>query len=69
VYSKNNPITGQIVAAQLVIDENKIKKENIKATIRAFCIKKLDSYKVPVYIEIVSSVNYSDRYKKNRLIK
>lgn len=69
VYSKNNPITGQIVAAQLVIDESKIKKENIKSTIRAYCIKKLDSYKVPVYIEIVSSVNYSDRFKKNRLIK
>jgi acyl-coenzyme A synthetase/AMP-(fatty) acid ligase len=69
VYSTNNPITGQIVAAQLVIDESKIKKEIIKSTIRTYCIKKIDSYKIPVYIEIVSSVNYSDRFKKNRLIK
>ncbi len=69
VYSKDNPITGQIVAAQLVIDESKINKEIIKSIIRAYCIKKLDSYKVPVYIEMVSSVNYSDRFKKNRLIK
>ena len=69
VYAKNNPITGQIVAAQLVIDETKLKKDNIKLIIRSFCITKLDPYKVPVYIEIVSSVNYSNRFKKNRIIK
>jgi acyl-coenzyme A synthetase/AMP-(fatty) acid ligase len=68
VFSKNNPITGQIVAAQLVIDENIIDKNSLKSIVRSYCNKKLDPYKVPVFIEQVESVNYSSRFKKNRII-
>jgi acyl-CoA synthetase (AMP-forming)/AMP-acid ligase II len=68
VFSKKNPITGEIVAAQVVIDENIIDKNLLKSIIRSYCSKKLDSYKIPVYIEKVDSVNFSSRYKKNRLL-
>jgi acyl-coenzyme A synthetase/AMP-(fatty) acid ligase len=68
VFSKKNPITGQIVATQLVIDESKINRKDIKSIIRSYCISKLDPYKIPVHVEVVLSVNYSDRFKKNRLI-
>ena len=65
VFGKDNQIVGNIVAARINIEQdesiNKIKKR-----IRKFCKTKLESYKIPVHIEIAIEPQVTDRFKKTR---
>jgi acyl-coenzyme A synthetase/AMP-(fatty) acid ligase len=61
-----NAITGQIVVVDVVINKDYGSNE-IKSIIRNHCRKKLDLYKVPAKINIVESIEFSDRFKKIRL--
>jgi acyl-CoA synthetase (AMP-forming)/AMP-acid ligase II len=65
VCSEPNPITGQIVAAQIVTKSD-ITVRELKKEIYSFCKDKLDTYKIPVRIKIVEKLNYSSRFKKIR---
>jgi acyl-coenzyme A synthetase/AMP-(fatty) acid ligase len=65
VYSEANPITGQIVVAQIV-PKTEISTKDLKKKIHLFCRHKLDSYKIPAKIKIVEKANYSNRFKKIR---
>jgi acyl-coenzyme A synthetase/AMP-(fatty) acid ligase len=60
-----NAITGQIVVVDVVINKDCISNE-IKSIIRNHCRKKIDLYKVPAKINIVESIEFSDRFKKIR---
>jgi acyl-CoA synthetase (AMP-forming)/AMP-acid ligase II len=66
VYGSPNAITGQTVAADVVLkvkgDDREIKKQ-----IRKFCAGKLDAYKIPTRINIVEKTNYGERFKKIRI--
>ena len=68
VYAEENAITGQIVAAEIVIkdgSEEKITKRYIKN----YCRDKLSSFKVPARIIYKQSTEFSKRFKKIRLNK
>lgn len=64
-YGKKNAITGQMVAVQVVLKQF-INQAEAKALIRKQCKKQLDTYKVPVKIEFVDKVDFSNRFKKTR---
>lgn len=66
VYGASNAITGQMVAAQVVLEENAEPKE-VRRQIRKHARQKLDGYKVPAKIEWVDKTNFGERFKKNRL--
>ncbi|MCE7994816.1 MAG: acyl--CoA ligase [Roseivirga sp.] len=65
VFSESNPITGQIVVAQIVT-KSEISSKELKKEIHRFCKNRLDQYKIPAKIKIVDEANYSNRYKKIR---
>jgi len=67
VRGEKNAITGQMVCADIVLKEGCVFKEE-KIKIKKHCIQKLDSYKVPVRIREVSSVEFTNRFKKDRKI-
>ena len=66
VYAESNAITGQIVAAEIVLKAN-CDPKTIKRTIKNYCRSKLSPYKVPVKIYFKEATNFSNRYKKMRL--
>lgn len=65
VKSEKNSITGQMVCADIVLKEG-FDFKNEKLKIRKHCIQKLDSFKVPVRIREIESVNFTNRFKKER---
>ncbi|RMD57662.1 MAG: acyl--CoA ligase, partial [Nitrospirae bacterium] len=65
VYGEKNPITGQSIAVDVVLNEDMDKKE-VKKEIRKVCLKHLDRYKVPTNINIVDKINIGERFKKIR---
>lgn len=65
VYAAKNPIMGNVVAAKVILkDEESL--NSVKNKIRKFCKDKLESYKIPVYVEIVEQTDVSERFKKIR---
>jgi len=65
VRSEKNPLTGNIVVASVVLDRPE-DLTNIKKRVRMFCKDKLESYKIPVKIEIRDEVKHTERFKKVR---
>jgi len=65
VYGEKNPIIGNIVCCNVLLfkalDLNELKKR-----IRKHCKRKLENYKIPVKINIISEEQYSGRFKKIR---
>lgn len=65
VFALPNPIMGQMVAVDLVVRPGVNSKE-VKQLIRAFCKDKLENYKIPAKVNVVSHTDFSDRFKKSR---
>lgn len=65
VFAQTSPITGQLVAAKIVLNKNEEDKNKIKKEIKAHCKKNLDRFKVPVKIFFDNKINFSNRFKKN----
>ncbi len=65
VYAEKNAITGQSVVCDVVCKNETTQKE-LKKQIRAFCKDKLDSFKLPIKVNLVERTNFSDRFKKIR---
>ena len=66
VYAKENRILGHIVAAD-IMPINKVDKENdFILSIKKYCLERLENYKVPIKINLVSKIEISARYKKVR---
>lgn len=63
VYAETNALMGQIVAADVLWDCPKTAAE-VKREIKNHCRGKLDAYKIPVRIRLLSELKYSDRFKK-----
>ena len=66
VYGESNPLTGKIVCAKLKYEGDK-SKPDISREIKTYCRQNLESFKVPVKIEIVDNTFESDRFKKSRI--
>jgi acyl-coenzyme A synthetase/AMP-(fatty) acid ligase len=66
IFGKKNAITGNIVCAKIRLENPSDPKEFSK-TIKKFCRKRLQSFKVPVKIEFVELKQYSARFKKIKL--
>jgi long-chain acyl-CoA synthetase len=66
VYGDNNPLTGKVVCAKVFYVGKLLKKELIN-TIRTTCRNKLETFKIPVKLEIVDNPFRSDRFKKQRI--
>lgn len=65
VYSEKHPITGNIVCAKINVENVEDTKQFIKE-LKHYCKRQLQSYKVPVKINIVEEPLHSTRFKKQR---
>lgn len=66
VYAESNAFTGKIVCAKIKYNGTETKAEVVKK-IKTYCRTKLESFKVPVKIELVDTTFESDRFKKSRV--
>jgi long-chain acyl-CoA synthetase len=67
VYAESNAITGKIVCAKIKYNGTETKAEVVKK-VKTYCRTKLESFKVPVKIELVDATFESERFKKSRVI-
>jgi len=65
VYGKPNPIMGNVVAARANLHKDEA-LSSVKKNIRSYCKDRLESYKIPGFIEIATTKQVSDRFKKVR---
>jgi len=65
VFAKDNPIMGKIVAAKINLEDDE-PVNSLKKRIRKYCKNRLESFKIPVHIEITQENQVSDRFKKVR---
>ena len=65
VYGEAHPMMGRIVCAEVMLVEDEPEKE-VRVRLKKACREKLEGYKVPVKIKVVSDGLYSDRMKKVR---
>jgi long-chain acyl-CoA synthetase len=65
VSARENSTMGQVVCAEIVLDEDE-PVSVIKKKVRSYCKNKLESYKVPVHVEVVNEVRYTERFKRIR---
>lgn len=66
VDGEANPITGQIVKAQVKLNTDETMSE-FRKRMRAFCRDKLPNYKIPQKVVIVAKDIHSQRFKKMRV--
>jgi acyl-CoA synthetase (AMP-forming)/AMP-acid ligase II len=67
VYGENNPLVGQIVCALVTLEATQGEKD-FPQRLRKFCLERLDNYKVPMKINISTDQQYTERFKKKRLM-
>ncbi len=65
VYGQPNSITGQNVAADIVVDDS-ADKPTVKKLIRKHCRSVLQPYKFPSKIRFIARTEFSSRFKKKR---
>lgn len=66
VYAESNAFTGKIVCAKIKYNGAESKAEVVKK-VKTYCRTKLESFKIPVKIELVDTTFESDRFKKSRI--
>jgi acyl-CoA synthetase (AMP-forming)/AMP-acid ligase II len=68
VYGESYPITGQIVVAKIVPrDKNVLDDRTLSLKVKRHCRDRMQSYKVPVKIYMVDTLDYGERFKKKRI--
>lgn len=65
VYSKKNPIIGNMICADIRLIEIEEKKEFV-SRLKHFCKQNMEKFKIPVKIEIIQHDQFNDRFKKIR---
>ena len=66
VYGEKNPIMGNIVCANVRLLNN-VDQKSFIVQLKKYCKDKLQSFKVPVKINIIDKQQYSNRFKKIRV--
>lgn len=64
VFSESNNILGNIVIAELVIDDN-INKSEAKKRVKEFCKDKLEAFQIPVKIKFNNEISVNSSFKKS----
>lgn len=65
VYGEKNPLIGEIVVANIKVDELNDNKQFI-SLIKKYCRGKLEKYKIPVKINFTQKDLISERFKRSR---
>lgn len=65
VFGESNPLTGQVVVAEVVIDEDRMGEEATKQ-LRIHAAERLERFKVPARFRFVDATETSARFKKMR---
>jgi long-chain acyl-CoA synthetase len=65
VYAHHSPITGNIVAARMVLARPEPLAE-LRVRVREHCASRLERHKAPMRLEIVPAIETTDRGKKRR---
>ena len=65
VYGEKNAITGNIVCAD-VTPGVELDQKDLISLIKQHCRDRLQKYKVPVKVRIVTGIQYTERFKKSR---
>ena len=65
VWGEANPITGQVVAARVTLEQPE-DQESFERRLHRFCRGRLADYKIPLVIEIGSGGHHGQRFKKVR---
>jgi acyl-coenzyme A synthetase/AMP-(fatty) acid ligase len=65
VYGEKNAITGNIVCAD-VTAVSPLDQSELVALVKRHCREKLQKYKVPVRVNVVSKQQHTERFKKSR---
>lgn len=69
VYGERNPITGNIVCAQVRLGQNGVMEHRqFSAALKRYCRERMQSYKVPVKVVISDETQHSVRLKKKRKV-
>lgn len=68
VYGEPNAITGQVVAARVVLRPG-ADASALRLAVRTFCRGRLESYKVPVKVFVSATPLFGARFKKRRLVE
>ncbi|MBX7247337.1 MAG: AMP-binding protein [Candidatus Sumerlaeaceae bacterium] len=66
VYGKPNALTGQIVCAWVKLADDQPRRDFMKS-LRQFCKGKLQTYQIPVEVDITADDLHSERFKKLRM--
>ncbi len=66
VFGEKNPITGNIICANVSMIKEEDKNE-FRSRLKKYCRGKLAAYKVPSRINIVTSLNIGERFKKKNI--
>lgn len=66
VYPKKNPIMGNIVCANIVLNDNIVDTKIIKGEILKYCREKLENFKVPALIKFVDELEITQSGKLKR---
>lgn len=63
VYGEKNPVTGNIICAdvRLLKDEN---ASEFRVRLKKFCMTKLSAFKIPSRVKILEEIKFSERFKK-----
>jgi len=64
VYGQQNALTGQTVAANIMLAPDSGTRKQLNLEIKNFMKKNLNAYKVPTKINFVDHIEYSSRFKK-----
>lgn len=69
VYGEKNPITGQIVCAKVRLDaEFRFDDRQFITSLKRYCRRHLQTYKVPVKVTLATESLHNDRFKKIRKV-
>lgn len=66
VYAKKNPIMGNIVCADIVIQLDDIDQKKLKVDLLKFCRKRLENFKIPALIKFVDELQTTHSGKLKR---
>jgi acyl-CoA synthetase (AMP-forming)/AMP-acid ligase II len=66
VSGRPNPVTGAVVAARFSLADPE-DLVSFQRRVRAFCLGRLERFKMPIIIEIAAEAQHSARFKKRRI--
>lgn len=67
VFGERNPLVGNIVCARVRPRSEVVDAAGLAARIKRHCAERLERYKVPLKIELVTEPQFSERFKKRRV--